>query len=226
MAPKAPKTSTPTKAQDGKRWDSGVKAANAAILAAADDARILATTETPSISSEMKNAQAFFEKDITADDEPDIDLVAMFGPETGLIRLKRIFAMYQRGIRDVPFYKGSKRNIHRCRTNQRRQDSVDTELRSSLLLKGLVLGVGGEAWFCFGPGEVEPFDAVSWGGRTDNMFVLMEDPLTSENEFVKASRLQGVPAARIFTSQMPRKVRRWLRDYHNGFHGGAGHDTS
>ena len=155
----------------------------------------------------------------------DSDIVEFFGVESGAIRLKRICNLYQIGEnRIVKFFnENGDRLVYRDPINQRKQASVDRALQKSILARGLVPGVAGEAWFAMSPGEKEPYLAITFGGRSDAVYALAADKSLKTNPYLTETLRTGILNCRIFTAKMPTWVRKWLRDYHNSFHKGAGY---
>ena len=109
-----------------------------------------------------------------AGSEKDMDL--RFGAASGDPRLQRIWSTCQQGpLRNVMLFEKGVRQIHRDPCNRRQQGTVDADLRESLSTKGVVTGVAGEPWMCYSAGDVPPLMALTFGWRSDALYVLHEN---------------------------------------------------
>jgi len=145
----------------------------------------------------------------------DQDVVDVLGVESGLLRLTKVFELYE--LKPSPthvsfFDEKGNRQIFRDACNQRKQESVKEELMSSIADRGLVPGVAGEPWLCCSDGEVPPYHALTLGGRSGAIYELAEKQPTNPQVM---ETIKGGIMARRFTSKMPKWLRVWLRDYHN-----------
>ena len=74
-------------------------------------------------------------------------------------------------------------------------------------------------WAVNSPGE--NFPVLMIGGSSITMAFYIAYNQCPENEHIKTTLLEGLPNVAVFTCKTPVGVIRWLRDWHNNFHGGS-----
>ena len=104
--------------------------------------------------------------------------------------------------------------------NIRDQKVVEDDYVRSVLTKGNVSGVRGQPWAVLSEGEQPPFNLISYGTLARAIYrAAQAEP---DNPNVLATLEQGLENLQVYSSKTPIDVIRWLRDFHNEFHGGSG----
>ena len=117
-----------------------------------------------------------------------------------------------------PFGADGSRKIWRAQCNQRRQRATTGKYKKSVLARGIVPGVRGDAFFTLSPENLEPFDAVTFGSLTDSFYLAAaEDP---KNGYIKHIIENGIECW-VLDGRMPETVKEWVKFYHNKFHCGS-----
>lgn len=107
--------------------------------------------------------------------------------------------------------------LRRHHENGRAQASVVDKYTANVLEHGLVQGVRGNAW------GVENDDGtialITYGTLASAVYEAHAK--APSNQFVIQALENGITGAVIFSNRMPQDCIRFLRDYHNSFHGGS-----
>jgi hypothetical protein len=115
------------------------------------------------------------------------------------------------------------KTLRRHPENDRLQLSVVEKYAKGLESTGLVAGVRGQLWAVEGAviDGLQHYDLITYGTLTSAMYVAADR--SPDNPMVKSSVEAGVEDCIILHSKTPLDVVRWMRDFHNQWHGGQGY---
>ena len=70
-------------------------------------------------------------------------------------------------------------------------------------------------------GNTTPFLLLTWGSLSRAFYNAVANPKNAENVNIIESVKRGISNVCVLTSNMPDDAVEYVRDYHNGFNGGA-----
>ena len=140
----------------------------------------------------------------------------LFPNTQGALRLKAILKAYSDMKKlHIPFFTADgKRNIIRAACNEKDNNGMVDHYCKRLLSEWLVDGGGDEA-------NHKPYQAITFGNLSTALYTVWDTEAAKNSDMVKAAVADGRDSCVVLNSRKRLSILKWLRDWHNKFHGGG-----